>query len=237
MIGSISCHLFTSVVFFAFVPAQSSIACLEPKFCQCMAGCKVFSNTDEGQTFTPLPCDYRFLVLPNLKIFWDGRLMKQEINWAKEKLNFEAQKEYDATWKTHVIMGKTIGVKSLQALLGMQFSLIKATYGAKIQERVISSRAPQRCEIAKCMAFCSKECESQCESLDSTDESFLAEISWTKDMCDVEKSKAMIKDQCMFIATNGTAEVGGDCDANCDHAGSFSFSFLFILFFVRLIQF
>merc|ERR1711937_950087 len=97
----------------------------------------------------------------------------------------------------------------------MQFSLIKATYEAKVQERIISSRTTEICDVAKCLSFCSQVCESQCGELDSTEESFLGEISWTKDMCDVERSKTLLSERC-----NDLKSKSSECDANCDSSMS-----------------
>lgn len=214
------------------------MACLEPKYCECLSKCEVFDFAEHSEhSAALLPCDFRLLVLPNLKIFWDANIIKQQIGWAKEKLSFESQKSYEASevWKTHVLGTKTIGVKTMQSYLGIQFSLVKATYGAKIQERLVSGREQEKCDIAKCMAYCSAECESQCESLDSTEESFLAEISWTKDMCDVESSKKYITQQCKDIQEATTS-----CDANCDGAfpnfkpGKIIITGIFLLLTVRL---
>jgi len=132
------------------------------------------------------------------------------VSYAKEKLAYEAGKSYEGTWKDHVIGSKTGGVKGMQALLGTQFLLTKGVYQARLQERVTVGTDLQKCDIAKCQAFCTSACESQCESLDSNEEAFLGEISWTKEMCDVEGSKKMISDDCEAIKA---ASEG--CDANC----------------------
>merc|ERR1719156_469194 len=101
----------------------------------------------------------------------------------------------------------------MQGLLGIQWSLVKATYGQKIAERLVQGTSKVRCEVAKCVAYCASTCETQCESLDSQDESFLEEIGWVKDWCDVEASKAAIATQCKDIK-----EKEEGCDANCDSA-------------------
>jgi hypothetical protein len=152
-------------------------------------------------------------VLPNLKIFWDGRSIKEQIVWAKEKLQYEAAKSYSGPWKDHVLGSKKIGVVTMQSYLGLQFSLVKLTYAAQIRERVVSSTETQKCDIAKCMAFCAQACESQCDMLESTEETYLSEISWTKEMCDVEGSKTLIATQC-----DNLKQSLSQCDANCDMA-------------------
>eukprot|EP00746_Dinoflagellata_sp_MGD_P154705 gnl/MRDRNA2_/MRDRNA2_84987_c0_seq1.p1 gnl/MRDRNA2_/MRDRNA2_84987_c0~~gnl/MRDRNA2_/MRDRNA2_84987_c0_seq1.p1 ORF type:complete len:244 (+),score=31.43 gnl/MRDRNA2_/MRDRNA2_84987_c0_seq1:63-794(+) len=214
---------------------SANLACLEPDFCNCLQGCSAIDPFGNDQiklvgkhinTGIYLPCDFRLLVLPNLKLFWDQKTIKGQITWAKEKLTFENAKDYSAseTWKAHVIGAKTFGVKSMQSLLGIQWSLFKMTYGANLQQRLLAAPEKDKCDIAKCMVYCAKECKSQCEGLDSTDESFLAEISWTKDMCDVEKSKTMVGDQC-----KGIKDSLASCDANCDGANSPASKIMFYL--------
>jgi hypothetical protein len=208
---------------------SSNTACLEPQYCKCLSNCNVLQPDIFHRSF--LKCDYTLLVLPNLKIFWDGRSIKEQIIWAKEKLQYEAAKSYSGDgplikWKDHVLGSKKMGVIAMQSYLGIQFSLVKATYGAQIQERLVSSAENQKCDIAKCMAFCAKACESQCDMLESTDQTYLSEISWTKEMCDVEGSKALIATACDDLKQSLS-----QCDANCDMASP-KWSFFEAMFFV-----
>lgn len=202
---------------------ECSTACMEPKLCQCISGCKVFAEPDTGGG-ERLPCDDRLLVVPNLGIWWNARQIKGEVTFAKEKLGFEAAKTYDGVWKAHVLDGKKAGVRGMQSLLGVQLNLVKSTYEASIQGRIAGATNVRACNIAKCLAFCADSCESQCEQLESTDETFLAEIDWTKDMCDVESSKALLSQRCKDIKEKST-----DCDASCDGSVSDSFSSLIMV--------
>jgi hypothetical protein len=177
-----------------------------------------------------LPCDFRLLVLPNLKIFWNARSIKEQITWAKEKLAYEAAKNYEGSWKSHVLGSKKGGVTFMESLLGIQFSLVKMTYDAQIQQRLVSAKsASESCDMAKCLAFCSQSCVSQCDQLTSSDETFLTEISWTKEMCDVESSKELITQRC-----NDIKSTSSDCDANCDKACSQIVSFVLAFSIVML---
>merc|ERR1719265_170667 len=93
-------------------------------------------------------------------------------------------------------------------------NFVKAHYISFIQARTKGAAAEQ-CDAAKCIAFCTNTCESMCTDLESTDESFLSSISWTKDMCDIEKAKGAMKADCEKIRENTDS-----CDANCDRAPS-----------------
>merc|ERR1719387_3374103 len=95
------------------------------------------------------------------------------------------------------------------ALLGMSLNAIKGHYTSVIQHRAATSALT--CDLAKCVAFCANQCESMCTELESTDESFLAGISWSKEMCDVDGAKSVMKTVCEDFQDS-------DCDANCDAA-------------------
>merc|ERR1719263_2215668 len=94
------------------------------------------------------------------------------------------------------------------------------TYAGGIAETLVKSNKEDQCKVAQCLAFCvNNACESQCDDqFESTDESFLAEISWTKEMCDTESAKASVKEQCETIKTGSEG-----CDANCDSASGAHF--------------
>lgn len=209
-------HLFLTFL----LRGQCSTACQEPKFCECLSKCAVFQRQSFGVLGANLlPCDFNLLVVPNLGLDWNAREIQTEVAWAKEKLEYENQKTYEGVWKTHVLGGKMGAAKFMQALLGTQLNLVKMTYEAAIQERIVSANDLATCDIAKCLSFCSQSCESQCEQLDNSEESFLTEISWTKSMCDVDGSKALISSRCNDLKSKSSG-----CDAACDHASLISFS-------------
>jgi hypothetical protein len=158
-----------------------------------------------------LRCDFRLLVIPNLKKYWNSRDIKYQITWAKEKLSFESAKGMEGGWKDLALKGKKGLVTRFTAILGMQTMSLKKAYEAHLSEKLLVANDKDKCDMAKCISFCSSECESQCDDMDSTDESFLKGVSWTKDMCDVDGSKTLIKEKC-----NGLKEEISDCDANCD---------------------
>jgi len=186
-------------------------ACKEPAMCECLTGCKVYSEMQQEPKYV---CEKPLNVLPTLKIFWGPRLIEQQITWAKEKLAYEAAKTYESPWKEHVIGTQTGGVIGMYALLGMSINVMKATYTGAIQTRTLAASPKRKCDFAMCIAYCSSKCESMCEDLESTDEEYLTGISWTKMMCDVdgpEGSKALMKSACTDLKA---AQEG--CDANCD---------------------
>merc|ERR1712046_145722 len=96
-------------------------ACKEPELCTCMAGCDVLDGTT-------LKCALPLLVLPNLGIHWNSRLISQQVTWAKEKLAFEASKSYDAPWKDHVLGANKGAVTAFYGLLGISMSALKQNY-------------------------------------------------------------------------------------------------------------
>lgn len=198
-------------------------ACKDPELCNCLAGCEALkSSSGPG-----MECENRLLVVPNLGIYWGPRDIVQQVTAAKEKLAFEASKTYDAPWKDHVLNTKKGGVAGMYGLLGMAHSVLKSSYTAFIQGQMLAGNPKEKCDIAKCIAFCQNSCESMCEDLASTDEAALAGISWTKGMCDVEGAKAAMKTECSAVKDLP----GVDCDANCDGApgtGAFS-AFVFFL--------
>lgn len=154
------------------------------------------------------------MALPALGIFWGERTIKVNIAAAKEKLAYEGGKSYDAgVWKDHVINSQKAGVGGMYGLLGIQYQLMKSTYEVGIQGRLVGATPEQGCDVGKCLAYCSGSCESQCDELEKTDEAYLEEIGWTKDMCDVPGSQEMIKAKCTDIK----AKFEG-CDASCDAA-------------------
>lgn len=223
-----------------FVAVSSFAACKEPDLCRCMAGCQIFgSNQGIAGRYQ---CEKPFLVLPNLGIFWGPRIIDQQVTWAKEKLAFEASKSYDAPWKDHVLGGKKAGVAGMYGLLGITINAMKARYSSHIQSRVLEVGAVGQCDLAKCIAFCKNTCESMCAELESTDDSFLASISWTKDMCDIEGAKTKMKTECENVRDaipkvaqdKGFASVPQACDANCDSAPVVGSLTGFVLIVIRL---
>merc|ERR1719359_2273786 len=102
----------------------------------------------------------------------------------------------------------------MYGLLGSFYTGFKDSYATGIMAKVYGNNPTKGCEVAKCLAYCiNGACESQCDGLESTDEKFLDEISWTKDMCDMEASKESVKTQCESIKTSLEG-----CDANCGGA-------------------
>jgi len=184
-------------------------ACKEPAMCECLTGCGVFSNQQEP-AYT---CGKPLNVVPTLKIFWGPRIIEQQITFAKEKLAFEAAKTYDSPWKEHVLGGGKMGVIGMYALLGISINVMKATYTGAIQTRTLAAGTKRKCDFAMCIAYCSSKCEAMCDMLESTDETYLTGISWTKAMCDVDGSKDLMKTAC-----NDLKAASEGCDANCDGA-------------------
>jgi len=203
--------LFFITLFFLPSICESYTACLEPTLCNCLSGCDVLSPMSYGGA-EHLPCDTNLLVVPNFGTYWNARRVKQAVTVAKEKLEFEGAKEFDAVWKPHAMAVAKGGVTAYMGLLGISLNAVKARYQAKIAE-VLKKTMKKQCEVAKCIAFCAASCESQCDywGLESTDEDYLASIGWTKAMCDVDGSKTTLKETCNDIKTNAEG-----CDANCD---------------------
>jgi len=193
-------------------------ACKEPQVCECITACPVYRNAEYWSEMEQDPkyvCEKPLNVLPTLKIMWGPRLINQQITWAKEKLAYEAGKTYDQPWKDHVIDGNKAQVDGMYALLGMAINTMKTAYVDSIKARALVTNSLRKCDFAMCIAYCMNTCESMCDELESTDEAYLEKISWTKDMCDLEASKAEMKQQC-----NDLKAAAGGCDANCDGAES-----------------
>jgi hypothetical protein len=198
--------------------------------CKCLGGCSILQDTYVGQG--PLVCEQPLLILPNFGLYWGPRLIQQQVTWAKEKLAYEAGKGYeDGAWKMHVLAYKNGAVSAFYGLLGMSLNVIKANYIGFVTGRSMALGAEGKCDLAKCIAYCTASCESMCSELDGTDEAFLATISWTKGMCDLDASKETIKQACegvkasvtTFSASKGLP-AAKECDAKCD--GAFSNSAL-----------
>merc|ERR1719335_1189050 len=85
----------------------------------------------------------------------------------------------------------------------MAINTMKTAYVDSIKARALVTNSLRKCDFA------------MCNELESTDEAYLEKISWTKDMCDLEASKAEMKQQC-----NDLKAAAGGCDANCDGAES-----------------
>merc|ERR1712159_929799 len=109
-------HIYKFIIFSRFYQSISYWACKEPELCSCISGCGVFkSQFDSGA----IRCSSPLLINANLGLYWDPRLIPQQVTVAKEKLATEGAKAYEGVWKDHVLGSNKGAVGMFSGLLGI----------------------------------------------------------------------------------------------------------------------
>merc|ERR1712224_1080059 len=120
-----------AVTIFQFLSvAQAFDACKEPKLCDCLWDCSVLADK------TKFSCEFKYLVVPGLGVYFDTRRFEMRVGQEQEKLEMEEGRSYEGEWKEHVLGFRKSQVIRFSMLTGVMYNLLKSTYKKRISARM-----------------------------------------------------------------------------------------------------